>query len=116
MKTNMLKLSMVILVSILVGAGVAFAGGYKSYSNNHNAQGYSGYHHGGHNYYHHQPYYRYHHGYGHPGPYYYGPPVRYYNHRNYYYRGCDRYDGGYYFSGAYTEPGFGFVFGTRGSW
>jgi hypothetical protein len=115
MKTNLLKSSMVLALLIMVGAGVAFAGGNKGYPQRHNASGYSGYHHGGHNY-HHQPSYRYHHGYGHHRPYYYGAPAPYYNHRNYYYRGCDRYDGGYYFSGAFSEPGFGFVFGTRGSW
>jgi hypothetical protein len=42
--------------------------------------------------------------------------VRYYHHNRSYYRGCDRYDGAYYFSGAFAEPGFGFAFGTRGSW
>lgn len=115
MKTSLLKSSMVLALLILVGAGVAFAGGNKGYSQRHNSSGYNGYHHGGHNY-HHQPSYRYHHGYGHHRPYYYGAPAHYYNYRNYYYRGCDRYDGGYYFSGAFSEPGFGFVFGTRGSW
>lgn len=115
MKTNMLKLSMVIMLLALVGAGVAFAGGNKSYSHRPNASGHSGYHNGGRNYYH-QPSYRSYHGHGYHKPYYYGSPARYYNYRNYSYRGCDRYDGGYYFSGAFSEPGFGFVFGTRGSW
>jgi len=115
MKKNMLKLFMVILVLTMIGAGVAFAGGYKNHSSYSYKSAHRGYQNGG-GYYHQPPYYHPRPGYRHPRPYYYGPPARYYNHGNYYYRGCDRYDERYNFSGAYSEPGFGFVFGTRGSW
>jgi hypothetical protein len=115
MKTKLLKLFVVGLALSVFGTGVAIAGGNKHYSTYSRNQSYAGSYHGGRAYhrpppYHHRPYYWQH------RPHHYGPPARYYNHRNYYYRGCERYDEGYYFSGAYAEPGFGFVFGTRGSW
>jgi hypothetical protein len=114
MKTKFLKLFVVGLALSVLGTGAAIAGGNKNHSNNSGHQGYAGPYHGGRAYHrppphHPRPYYWQH------GPYHYRPPARHYNYRNYY-RGYDRYDGGYYFSGAYAEPGFGFVFGTRGSW
>jgi hypothetical protein len=115
MKINLLKLLLVVLALIMLGTSAAFGGGYKNQSTYSGHPSYRGTYHGG-GYYHHPPYYRPHHGYWHPRPYYYGPPARYYNYQKYYYGGCNRYDGGYYFSGAFSEPGFGFVFGTRGSW
>lgn len=115
MKNNLLKLLTVVVALIVLGTGAAFAGGYKNHSTCSNHPSYGGAYHGG-GYYHQPPYYHPNPGYWHPRPYYYGPPARYYNYRNYYNRGCDRYDGGYNFSGVYSEPGFGFVFGTRGSW
>lgn len=112
MKMNMLKLLIIALILSWLGAGAAVAGGYKS---SYKAPAYSGYHHGG-GYHHQGPHYQHSPGYWHHRYPYYGPPARYYHHHRYNYRGCDRYDGAYYFSGAFSEPGFGFVFGTRGSW
>jgi len=119
MKRNLLKIFIIAAVLIWVGTGFAFAGGGNRYSHPSGAPHYRGYHHSnpgwGHtpyrqHYYHGPRYHRY---------YHYGPPARYYynSYYNNYYRGdCDRYDGAYYFSGAFSEPGFGFVFGTRGNW
>ena len=115
MKTNILKLFVVAVALAVWGTGAAFAGGYRNYSAYSKNPGYADSYHGGGAYHRPPPY--------HPRPYYwphgprnYGPPVSYYNYRNYYYRGCDRPAQGYYFSGGYAEPGFGFVFGSRGSW
>lgn len=112
MKANMLKLLIMVLMLGLIGAGTAVAGGYRGY---YHAPAHGGYYHGGGSY-HHGPYHYYSPGYWHNRYPYYGPPVRCYPHYNYYNRGYDRYDGAYYFSGAFSEPGFGFFFGTRGSW
>lgn len=112
MKTNMLKLLIIVLMLSLIGTGAAVAGGYRG---SYKAPASGGYYHGG-GYYHHGPYYHYSPGYWHNRYHYYGPPVRCYPQSNYYNRGYGRYDGAYYFSGAFSEPGFGFVFGTRGSW
>jgi len=112
MKVNIMKLLIIALILSFIGAGAAVAGGYKSFNR---APAHSGYHHGGGDY-HHRPYYHSYHSDWQHGYRHYGPPVRYYRYHPYYYRGCDRYDGAYYFSGAFSEPGFGFVFGTRGGW
>jgi len=112
MKTHFWKLLAVSLALILLGSGAAFAGGYKNHST---YSKHGGAYHGG-GYYHRPPYQPPHRGYWHPRPYYYGAPPRYSLYQNYYNRGCGPYGGGYYFSGAFSEPGFGFVFGTRGSW
>lgn len=106
MKMNMLKLLIIVLMLSLIGTGAAVAGGYRS---SYKAPAWGGY-------YHHGPYYHYSPGSWYNRYHYYGPPVRCYPHANYYNRGYDRYDGAYFFSGAFSEPGFGFVFGTRGSW
>jgi hypothetical protein len=111
MKTNILKLLVVSLALILLGTGAAFAGGDK----NHSTYSYRGTYHGGGDY-HRPPYRPPHPGYWRSRPHYYRAPTRYYNYQNYYNRGCGRYYGGSYFSGAFSEPGFGFAFGTRGSW
>jgi hypothetical protein len=114
MKMNMLKLLIITLILSWLGTGAALAGGYKG---SYKAPAHSGYYHGG-GYYHHGPYYRHSPGpgYWHHRHPYYGPSGRYYYHNRYDSWGCNRYDGAYYFSGAFSEPGFGFVFGTRGSW
>ena len=115
MKNNLLKLLLVVVALIVLGTGVAFAGGYKNRSSCYSRPSYGGAYHGGGGY-HQPPYHRPNPGYWHPRPHHYGPPARYYHHPNHTYRGYGRYDGGYYFSGAFAEPGFGIVFGTRGSW
>jgi hypothetical protein len=112
MKTKMLKFLIMALMVSLIGAGAASAGGYKSF---YKAPGYGGYYKPG-GYYHHGPYHRYSPGYWHNRYPCYGPPVRCYPHHHHYYRGYNRYGGAYFFSGAFPGPGFGFVFGTRGSW
>jgi hypothetical protein len=101
---------------MLVGTGFAFAGGGNRYSHSPSAPHYRGYQHSNPGWGHTPYQYHYYHGPRYHRNYHYGPPARYYYNR-YYYRGdSDRYDGAYYFSGAFSEPGFGFVFGTRGNW
>jgi hypothetical protein len=112
MKTNVLKLLIIVLTLILIGTGAAVAGGYRG---SYKAPAWGGYYHGG-GYYHHGPYYHYSPGYWHNRYQYYGPPVRCYPYGSYYNRGYYPYNGAYHFSGGFSEPGFGFVFGTRGSW
>jgi hypothetical protein len=118
MKPYCMKIFIVFCAMILLGSGYAWAGGRSPYSHPSARSYYKGYHSKGGNehhwpkrhyrhYYHRAP--RYHH------YRYYGPPPSYY-HYNYYPGNWGRYDGAYYFSGAYSEPGFGFVFGTRGNW
>jgi hypothetical protein len=124
MKPNLMKYLIIAAVLILFGSGSAVAGGRNHYYRNPGASHYKGYHykhhdykhHGG-GYRHHWPRYDYHHRYNDWPRYhhYYGPPrYHYYNH--YYPGSWDRYDGAYYFSGGFSEPGVGFVFGTRGDW
>jgi hypothetical protein len=119
MKRNILKYIVIAAVVILAGTGFAYAGGgrhasphFRGYHHGNPGWGYN--HHARHHHYH-GPRHQYYHHYRH-----YGPPARYYHHyyyRDYYYRGdCGPYDGAYYFSGAFSEPGFGFSFGTRGNW
>jgi len=119
MKRNLLKIFIIAAVLILVGTGFAFAGGGNRYSHHSSAPYHGGYNQNnygwGYNHYQHH----YYHGPRYPHYYHYGPPARYHynSYYNNYYRGdCDRYDGAYYFSGAFSEPGFGFFFGTRGNW
>jgi hypothetical protein len=115
MKANIMKLLTIFLMLGWLGTGAAVAGAYKS---SYKAPAHRGYYHGGGGD-HHRSHHRYSPGYRLYWPHrhsYYGPPVRYYHHSRYIYGGCGRYNGAYYFSGAFSEPGFGFVFGTRGSW
>jgi hypothetical protein len=116
MKRNIVALCVSMAILILIASGAAHAGGGRQHSYSRGGHGYKGYHYHGGGYhprphrYHHWPAYRHH---------YYrpcGPPVRYYSHYRGYYPGWGGTDGGYYFSGTYSEPGFGFAFGTRGSW
>lgn len=119
MKSNLLKYLLIAAVLILFGSGPVWAGRsghpsrppggshYQGHYYKHHGGGYR--HHGPskyyHRHYHHWP--RYH--------YYYGPP-RYHYYNPYYPGGWGGYDGAYYFSGGFSEPGFGFAFGTRGNW
>jgi len=115
MKRNLLKYFIIAAVVMLVGTGFAFAGGGDRYSHPPSAPYHGGYHHNNHGWGYNHYQHNYYHGPRNLHYYHYGPPARYYY--NPYYRGdCDRYDGAYYFSGAFSEPGFGFVFGTRGNW
>jgi hypothetical protein len=122
MKRNPTIFLVVFSIAILFGIGSAWAGGRSHYSHHPNASYYKGYkHHGnGWGYRHHAPPDRYHHhrGYG-PRYYnyrYYGPPAYYHYYNSYYPGAWGGYDGAYYFSGGFSEPGFGFAFGTRGNW
>lgn len=118
MKPSLMKYLIIAAVLILFGSGAVWAGGPGHHSRPPGGSHYQGNyhkHHGG-GYRHYGPSYHRHHYYDH-GPryrYYYGPPRYYYN--PYYPGGWGGYDGAYYFSGGISEPGFGFVFGTRGNW
>jgi len=102
------------------------AGGPNYHSQHYGAPHYRGHqhsHHGG-GYKHHWPRHHHHHYYNH-GPrysrpyyrhHYYSPPASYYYYNGYYPGYWDRSYGTYYFSGGFSEPGFGYVFGTRGNW
>lgn len=119
MKPSLMKYLIIAAVLILFGSGAVWAGGPGHHSRPPGGSHYQGNyhkHHGG-GYRHYGPSYHRHHYYDH-GPryrYYYGPP-RYYYYNPYYPGGWGGYDGAYYFSGGISEPGFGFVFGTRGNW
>lgn len=121
MKRTVMKIIVVFSIMTLFGIGSAWAGGRSHYSHHPNASYHKGYHHhgGGWGYRHHGPKYHYHHHYYREPRYhsyrYYGPPAHYYYHP-YYPGGWGGYDGAYYFSGGFCEPGFGFVFGTHGNW
>jgi hypothetical protein len=121
MKRNIMKFFMVFSIVILFGTGLALAGGRNHYSGYPGASRYGVHHykhHGGYTHHRSRPPAR--HYYDHGPRYYhyrhYGPPARY-RYYNYYYPGdWGRYDDAYHFSGGFSEPGFGFVFGTRGNW
>lgn len=127
MKRNLMKILIVCSIMILFGSGFAWAGGRGHHSRPPGASHYKGYQHhgGGWGYRHHgATHHHYRHGYA-PRYHhyrYYGPPAYYHHYKRYGYPGgyypggWGGYDGGYYFSGGYSEPGFGFVFGTRGNW
>jgi hypothetical protein len=122
MKANFMKYFMMIAMLMLLGSGFALAGGRNHYSQlpsySHNGVHQHNRHSWGHqrhwprnhyhHYYHHGPQYYHYHSYGRPAYY------SYYN--ACYPRYWDRYDGAYYLSGAFSEPGFGFAFGTYGNW
>lgn len=122
MKRKLLKIFIISSVLILFGSGSALAGGRNYRSSYPSAPQYKGYSskQPEWRYQHHGPKHRYRHYYDRgPRSYYYryyGPPVPYYYYRHDYPSHWDRYDGAYYFSGGFSEPGFGFVFGTRGNW
>ncbi len=120
MKRKLMKLIIICSMTILLGAGPAFAGGRNYHSQHYGAPHYRGYqqnHHGwGYNhqrhYYNHgpryyRPYYQHH---------YYGPPPSCYPYNGYYPGYWGPSYNSYYFSGGISEPGFGFVFGTSGNW
>jgi hypothetical protein len=122
MKANFMKYFMMIAMLMLLGSGFALAGGRNHYSqphsyshsrvHQHSRHSWGHQHHWPrnhyHRYYHHGPQYNHYHSCGRPAYSSYYNPC--------YPRYWDRYDGAYYFSGAFSEPGFGFVFGTYGNW
>jgi hypothetical protein len=128
MRPNFLKSYIVCVLAatmVFFGSGLAAAGGRNRSSPHNNAPHYRGYHYkqpGG--YQHHWPSHSYRHHYDYRPRYYYryyGPPAPYYHYNSYYPGyyypgGWGGYDGAYYLSGGISEPGFGFVFGTRGNW
>jgi hypothetical protein len=122
MKPHFMKILIVLSIVILFGTGYAWAGGRTPYSHPSKGSHYRGYHQKGNawGYKHHWPKHHYRYDYDRGPRYYpyrhYGPPPRYYYYNHYYPGDWGRYDGAYYFSGGYSEPGFGFVFGTRGNW
>jgi len=126
MKRNLMKLFIILSIAVLFGTGSAWAGGRNHYPNHHNnGSHFRGYHHNGHGwgYKHHGPryYHQRHQRYYDHGPRYYhyrhyGPPARYYYDDYYYPRYWGQYDGAYYFSGGFAQPGVGFAFGTHGNW
>lgn len=121
MKRNAMNVFIAFSIVILFGIGSAWAGGRNHYSHHPNASYYKGYHHHGNGwgYRHHGPRHHYHHRYDHGRRYYshryYAPPA-YYHYHPYDPVAWGGYDGGYYVSGGYSEPSFGFVFGSRGNW
>lgn len=124
MKRNLMKFFIVLSIAILFGNGFAWAGGRNYPSHRPNEYHYRGYQDKGEGRWHGQDWrghrhYRQHYDHGPRYRYYprYCPPERHYYYYNQYYPGYwGRYDGAYYFSGGYSEPGVGFVFGTRGNW
>jgi hypothetical protein len=122
MKRNLMKIVIVLSIAVLFANGLAWAGSRGHHSQRSTGHQYRGYHdrgegswyrHGWPRHYQHRHYYReprYHH---YPR---YCPPARSYYYNRFYPGDWGRYDGAYYFSGGYSEPGVGFVFGTRGNW
>lgn len=119
MKPNLMKYLAIAAALILFGSGSVWAGRPGHHPGPPGGSHYRGHYHKhyggwyqpqGPSYYHHRRYDHWprHH-------YYYGPP-HYYYYNPCYPGGWSRYDGAYYFSGSFFEPGFGFVFGTRGNW
>jgi len=123
MKRNLMRFFIVFSIAVLFGTGFAWAGGRNYHSprpNDYHYRGHGdkgegrGYRHDWPRHYHNRYYYDH-------GPRYYHyprycPPERYYHYNHYYPGYWGRYDGAYYFSGGYSEPSVGFVFGTRGNW